>query len=230
MGMIGTLDISGLMSLAPRLWPMGIGAGRPRAIELVQGVGSLVELSWDEAGHLIEVRRSIPPGPVTTREVYVWRDDELDRIVQYESDVADVFGDEFASEQVWTWAHGRPVTVRSPSKIGKEGPREDWEWSADGSSLKTTESSWHGVLVQRAFTFDASGHMVHSETEHTIDGARLIVDVTWSTDGRILEARGRSGPALEHELVVGFRWSGDGRLIVQSSGGVDLARYLYDAR
>ncbi|NVB80635.1 MAG: hypothetical protein HOV81_19730 [Kofleriaceae bacterium] len=228
MGLIPTLFILGIDG-APRLWPMGIGASRPRAIQGVTGVPARVELEWDDAGRLIESRFSIRPEPAWRRLTYVWREEVLERIREFDPKLAELFGDEPATEEIWTWSGGRPVEVRNiTNEDGSETTREDWAWSDDGSSLTVTESS-DRVLARNRVNLDARGRLIHSVREYTIDGSSKIIDLEWTPDDRLIAVRVRAGHGPE--LVIGFRWDERGRLIAQTRSdmpGVDVWQYEYD--
>lgn len=213
------IEIFSLTSSSPRLWPMGVTTERPRAIELTQGVPWVVELTWDDEGRLASTKRAIRGRRVAEHRAYVWRGKELDKIREL-----DPSGDEEGTqEEVWTWEKGRPVAVKRPRPDGPQGPSEAWEWSADGTELVISESSDQGVVTRRTITLDAKGHMTHSEDEHMLDGAKRIFDVSWSPEGRLLEAR-------EGARVLGFKWDDAGRLIAQTDSnvpGVDVWQYRY---
>src|SRR5262245_53513176 len=91
--MMRPIEIAGFGTTSPRLWPMGIGAGQPRAMRLVQGVPWRIEFAWDEAGRLVEVRHRIEPDPVHKHDVYIWRNDQIERIQHFEADLVDLLGD-----------------------------------------------------------------------------------------------------------------------------------------
>jgi hypothetical protein len=230
--MIPLLYISGVDLLAPRLWPMGTGAPRPRALQLLHPISWRAEFDWNDAAQLIEVRHSIAPGAVLKHEVYVWRNDELDRICYFDAELVEVYGDKPVSEELWTWSNGRPVETRNISTDdGQAVTWETWDWSADGETLIVSESSSRGLLTRTTATLDGNGCAVRIERVHTLDPRPQVIEVEWSAEGRILSAVKRVGPALEHSRRTLFRWDDGGRLIAQADGDapdVDVYRYEYE--
>jgi YD repeat-containing protein len=226
--MIPTLHVLAIDG-TPRLWPMGIGAGQPRAIQALVGAPGRIELDWDAAGRLTETRYSLRPQPPRLRLEYVWNDDQLERIREFDPKLVEIFGDQPRSELIWTWADGRPVKISNVSnEDGQEVSREEWVWADDGRSLTTTESSDH-ILAKITASLDADGRVRQLEREYTIDGSKEIINLSWSSDGRLLEARTPTGTGPE--LVIGFRWDDRGRLVAQTRSdmpGGDVYQYEYD--
>jgi hypothetical protein len=220
--MIPTLQISSLPNLAPRLWPMGIGAGTPVAMESRVGVPWVVTFAWDSADRLVEVQTSAK-GQTRRRELYHWRGDELDRIQDANSQLDDPV------DEIWTWSDGRPIRVHRVGDGKVWSVEERWSWSEDGRALELLEHSAKGTVTRTNFSLDAHGRMVHADYERAIDGAKEILDVAWSSDGRLLEARQRTGLTLDEETVVGFRWD-DYKLVAQTRSdypGIDVFTYRY---
>jgi len=229
MGMIPRIEIHSAPSTVPRFWPMQIGSARPISIDACRGVAWRCELSWDAAGHLLEVKHRIEPEAVHAREVYGWRGDELEGIRYFDAKVSDVFGDEPASQEVWTWEAGRPLEVRRPTEDGPAGPSDRWTWSSDGQSVSVEKSSDVGVLSTTHATFDAAGCLVRSEvvTGHK----RVVVEATWSDAHTIVEARLRNMAAPDRVKTIGFLYDDAGRLVAQTSSnppGGDEWLYRYD--
>jgi hypothetical protein len=190
------------------------------------------ELLWDEAGRLVEVRTSYGGGAVSARQVYVWRDDELERIRHFDDSGDDVFADPPEHERVWRWSGGRPIGIRTVSRFGPPGiPFDEWEWEADGRTVRITESNDVRVLNRRTVTYDAAGRLVHVEGDLDADGTiDRVLDVEWSPEGRILSAREQRGPDLATVRIVTFRWDDRGRLLGQTNDlnpGKDLWIYRY---
>lgn len=228
--MMPTTRINGFGASSPRLWPMGIGAGQPCAMESTEDRWRY-EYRWDDSGRLAELIGFTGGDEATRREVYTWRGGELERIREFDADFGDVFGDEWTRELAWEWEHGRPIAMRLVWPDAQpDQPREVWRWADDGRTLWITESSSAGPITQQTIALDAAGRMVRREMAWTIDSSRTELDATWSDDGRLLSARERSGPGLVHEHVIELRWDDRGRLIAQRSSnypGVDQWLYRY---
>lgn len=228
--MMPAIRINGFDASSPRLWPMGIGAGQPRAMESPAD-GWRYEYRWDEHGRLVEVIGFTGRSAPARHEIYTWRDAELEVIRELETDPEEDGGDEWVRELIWSWEDGRPIAVRTRWPHGQpDQPRETWRWADDGRTLRITESASAGPITEQTIALDAAGRMVRRETAWTIDGSRTELDVTWSDDGRLLSARERSGPGLVHEHVIELRWDDRGRLIAQRDSnhpGIDQWLYRY---
>jgi len=226
LGLIPALDIEGLSALTSKRWPMGIGAGRPRAIASTGDPVWNVELAWLDDRRLAERSVRIGDNPVQRREVYHWTAERLDRIEIFDEDP-----DEGPVEELrWTWSGDRPIEVRHERGPGRsEGPVEAWRWSDDGRRLEIVEAARQRVIVRREVALDEHGRMRRSVSEW--DGARIVVECEWSSDGRLVLARELGAPGSTGEHVIRFRWDDGGHLVAQSDdqrGGADTWRYAYE--
>jgi hypothetical protein len=231
MGLIPMTEIPGAPTVKPRFWPMHVGAARPRRVEACRTVAWRIELAWDDAGHLLEVREWIEPKPVQRRAVYRWRGDELEGIRYFDADLVDVLGDEPSSEELWTWVDGKPREVRHPREDGADTHLETWNWGTDGRSVTIAESSDTGIISTNQVTFDTAGRIVKSELRITLGGKHTIAEATWSDEHTIVEARMRNMAAPDRAKLIGFRYDDAGRLIAQTSSnppGGDEWLYRYD--
>lgn len=227
MRLIPIVDVAGLSPSRPRLWPMGIGAGRPRTMER-NGAPPVHELSWDEAGRLVEVRTSFTPGVIASRDRYLWRGDELDRSQHFDESLTELFDGAPERERVWRYEGGRPVEVVNVWANGMASvPVEKWTWEGDGRRVTIVESNETRVITTRTLAYDDDGRLARIDFDEDGDGrVDQAVELTWA-GGRLVSATERSGAAAR---VVTYRWDGD-RLVGQTDDqhpGTDLWIYRYE--
>jgi len=229
MGLIPLVDVAGFSLGIPDLWPMGIGAGRPRSMER-NGAAPFFEFMWDDADRLVEVRASYSPGVLADRDRYVWSGNQLERSQHFDEELGDLFGDAPESERVWTWDGGRPVGVVNVWANGMASiPTEDWRWDDDGRTVRITVSNDVAVIVTRTVTFDAAGRLMRVDAARDAGPIDRVVELAWSPEGRLQSAHERTGPALDRERVITYRWDGD-RLVAQTDDrypGFDIWVYRY---
>jgi hypothetical protein len=220
--LIPLLNVAGFGLGPPELWPMGIGAGRPVAMEWADGPAGRFTFAWD-GDRLAQVDVSLrADGHVSSRYTYRWAADGTLARIELDDQAADdreLDGPDGEPDQLrtWTWEAGRPVRVRTTTPDGRtEIAVQDWAWSADGRTAQLTEQSRHGVLSVKTVTYDAGGRLVRLEVRKTADGpVQRSLEVDWSDDGRLLAARERGG-AAPPVREVSLTWSGD-RLVEQTS-------------
>lgn len=145
------------------------------------------------------------------------------------------------NDYVWTWGEARPVRMEQRSHW-VAGPPYTWTWDAGGRRARVGRVTLAGLREATSVLYDAAGRLIRIESERIELGSvreslepdgplERIVEIDWSTEGRILEARLILCPELELVDTMTYHWDDQGRLARQTATsypGEDICVYHYE--